>query len=167
VATVVIVFLPLKSVIRWLKVLSFFTATAFPLMTRLCSPPTSVTIPDTLRSWFLVTEPSGSEDTVKSGGAASLNKTDTVADAFIVTVHIPVPVHGPAQPAKVQPDAGVAVSDTTVPPAKQDEQFWPQSMPAGMLTTEPLPDLFTVSVYEADALYDAVTVQFAVTGPVV
>jgi hypothetical protein len=130
-------------------------------------PPASLTVPDTFRSWFLVTDPFGSEDTVRSGGFVSLNKADTVFDAFIVTVHAPVPVHAPVHPAKVQPDAGVAVSDTAVPTAKPEEQTWPQLIPAGRLTTEPLPDLFTVSVFGADAVNDAVTVQFAVAGPVV
>jgi len=78
-----------------------------------------------------------------------------------------VPVQAPVHPAKVQPDAGVAVSDTTVPPVKPAEQIWPQLMPAGRLTTEPLPDLFTVSVFEEGKAKDAVTVQFAVAGPAV
>jgi hypothetical protein len=136
-------------------------------MTRLCIPPASFTVPDTLRASFPVTDPSGSEDTVSSGGLASLNKADTVFDAFIVIVHAPVPVQAPVHPAKVQPDAGVAVSDTAVPPVKPAEQICPQLIPAGRLTTEPLPDLFTVNMFAADAVNDAVTVQFAVAGPVV
>jgi hypothetical protein len=82
-------------------------------------------------------------------------------------VHAPVPVQAPVHPAKVQPDAGVAVSDTAVPPVKPAEQICPQLIPAGRLTTEPLPDLFTVNMFAADAVNDAVTVQFAVAGPVV
>ena len=40
-----------------------------------------------------------------------------VADcaALIVTTHVPVPLHAPLQPAKVDPAAGVAVSVTAVP----------------------------------------------------
>ena len=47
----------------------------------------------------------------------------------------PVPLH----PAKVDPDAGVAVKATTAPLLKLAEQVVPQLMPAGELVTVPLP----------------------------
>jgi hypothetical protein len=67
--------------------------------------------------------------------------------AFIVTVHVPVPVHAPLQPVKVAPAAGVAVSVTAVPAANAAEQVVPQLMPAGALVTmpDPAPARLTVS----------------------
>ena len=57
--------------------------------------------------------------------------------AFMVTEPVLQPV--PLQPAKVEPDAGVAVRVTTVPLLKLAEQALPQLMPAGELVTVPLP----------------------------
>src|SRR5437762_1471114 len=75
-----------------------------------------------------------------------------VADlaASSVTMHVPVPEQpAPDQPANLEPDAGVAVSVTTVPVSYTAEQVEPQLIPAGELETEPLPDPLsvTVSVY--------------------
>jgi hypothetical protein len=64
----------------------------------------------------------------------------TVVAAFMVTTHVPVPVHPPpVQPVKVDPAAGVAVSVTGVPLTYAAEQIEPQFMPAGLLETVPLP----------------------------
>jgi hypothetical protein len=60
----------------------------------------------------------------------------------------------PLQPAKVEPDAGVAIRVTTVPLEKEAEHVPPQLMPAGLLATVPFPvpllvvvlTTFTVSV---------------------
>ena len=57
--------------------------------------------------------------------------------AFIVTVPAKQPV--PLHPAKVEPDAGVAVKGTTVSLLKLAEHVVPQLMPAGELVTVPLP----------------------------
>ena len=56
----------------------------------------------------------------------------------------PVPDH----PAKVEPEAGVAVKVTAAPLLKVVEQVLPQLMPAGELVTVPLPvpPRFTVRV---------------------
>jgi hypothetical protein len=56
-----------------------------------------------------------------------------------VTLHVPVPVHAPDQPVKVEPVFGVAVSVMAVPLAKLAEHVVPQVMPAGELLTEPPP----------------------------
>ena len=44
-----------------------------------------------------------------------VNVAETEAAAFIVTVHAPVPLHAPLQPAKVEVESGDAVRVTTVP----------------------------------------------------
>ena len=83
--------------------------------------------------------------------------------AVIVTVQVPVPVQSPDQPAKVLPDAGVAVSVTWVPVPKLTVHVAPQSIPAGSLVTVPvpLPPFETVSVRgEGGAVNVAVTAWF-------
>ena len=57
--------------------------------------------------------------------------------AFMVTEPVAQPVL--LHPAKVEPDAGVAVKATTVPLLKFAEHVVPQLMPAGELVTVPLP----------------------------
>ena len=66
---------------------------------------------------------------------------------LIVTVQLPVPEQpSPLQPAKVDSEAGDAVSVTEVPSANEAEQLEPQSIAAGEEVTvpEPAPDLVTV-----------------------
>jgi hypothetical protein len=46
-----------------------------------------------------------------------LNIAPTVLTVFIVTAHVPVPLHAPVHPAKVWPVVGIAVSATIVPVA--------------------------------------------------
>jgi len=64
-----------------------------------------------------------------------------VAETFwapsIVTGQLPVPVQAPDQPAKVEPDAGVAVSCTCVGSEKVAVQVEPHAMPAGALEIDP------------------------------
>src|SRR5829696_9159092 len=72
--------------------------------------------------------------------ACSPNVAVTSRARSIATVHVPVPEQpSPSQPANVDPDAGVAMSVTEVPCVKLAEQPDPQSMPAGLLVTVPLP----------------------------
>ena len=63
--------------------------------------------------------------------------TDRVA--AIETVHVPVPLQAPDQPAKREPELGVAVSVTDVPELKLTLHVLPQLMPLGLLVTVPLP----------------------------
>ena len=77
-----------------------------------------------------------------------------------VSLHVPVPVHGPDHPAKVVPASGADVNTTAVPLGKLAVQLCGQLIPAGVLVTvpAPLPTLFTVSwMGEAVALKVAVT----------
>ena len=50
---------------------------------------------------------------------------------------VPAPAHAPPQPANVEPGAGVAVSVTGVPAAKDAPQVGRHSIPPGKLTTVP------------------------------
>jgi hypothetical protein len=67
----------------------------------------------------------------------------------MVTTHEPVPLQAPDQPAKIEPEAAVAVSVTCVPGKKSLVQVDPQSIAAGLDVTlpEPVPALPTVSVF--------------------
>jgi hypothetical protein len=66
-----------------------------------------------------------------------LNVAVQVLAISIVTTPVLQPV--PVQPAKVEPEAGAAVSVTSVPLANEAEQTLPQLIPAGLLVTVPLP----------------------------
>ncbi len=69
----------------------------------------------------------------------SVNVAVTDRAALIVTLHAPVPLHAPDQPANVDPDAGVAVKATGVEATKDALHVVPQLMPAGVDMTEPEP----------------------------
>src|SRR6478752_2490203 len=65
----------------------------------------------------------------------------TVVSALRVTTQSPVPEQPPPdQPAKVEPASAAAVSVTTVPSSNEAWQVAPQSIPAGLLVTVPLPE---------------------------
>src|SRR6266536_3056050 len=61
----------------------------------------------------------------------------TVRAAFIVSVHVPVPVHAPLQPTKFDPASGVAVSVTTVPLLNVAPHVVGQAIPTGLLAADP------------------------------
>jgi hypothetical protein len=87
----------------------------------------------------------------------------------MVTAHVPVPEQpSPLHPVKIESAAGKAVSVTEVPSVKDAMHVPPQLIPPGWLATVPLP----VPVFVTVRLWTfstklAVTVQSAVTGPVV
>jgi hypothetical protein len=69
-----------------------------------------------LEHWPTVTSPKLSEFGVTSRiGGASLKVAVTDLLAFIMMVQLPVPLQAPLQPAKVEPEAAVAVRVTEVP----------------------------------------------------
>jgi hypothetical protein len=59
--------------------------------------------------------------------------------ASIVTMQLPVPVHPPDHPVKLESKEGVAVSVTVAPLLNEEEQVMPQLIPAGLLSTVPVP----------------------------
>src|SRR3989344_270317 len=69
--------------------------------------------------------------------------------AFIVTVHVPVPVHAPDHPANVESVFAAAVNVTLVPELYEAEQVVPQLIPEGLLVTipDPVPALVTDNKY--------------------
>jgi hypothetical protein len=81
------------------------------------------------------------------GGGIGVNVAVTLMSGFMVTLHVPVPVHAPDQ-ANCDPLAGVAVSVTGVPSGKTYWHAVPQLIPAGELVTvpAPVPPSVTVSV---------------------
>ena len=75
-----------------------------------------------------------------------VNVALTEVAASMVTLQAPVPLQAPPQPAKVEPESGVADILTTVPLAKLPEQVVPQEIPAGELVIVPVPVPFFVVV---------------------
>ena len=67
--------------------------------------------------------------------------------AFMVTLHVDMPVHPPPHPPKVEVDPGASASVTTVPAEKVAGHVVPQLIPAGLLVMvpAPVPELCTVS----------------------
>ena len=65
------------------------------------------------------------------------------------TSQVPVPLHAPLQPVKVEPSSGLAERLTVVPSLYDSEQSVPQFIPEGELVTVPVPVplMFTVRVY--------------------
>ncbi len=57
----------------------------------------------------------------------------------MVSLHEPVPLQAPAQPAKKDPLLATAVSVTVVPEPKTAVQVGAQLIPAGLLVAVPLP----------------------------
>jgi hypothetical protein len=96
--------------------------------------PVPLPVLDTVRVYVLV-------------GAATANAAVTVWAVSIVTVQVPVPAHPPPlQPVKAAPVAGVAVRVTVVVAPKGALQTIPQSIPAGVERTLPLPARDTLNV---------------------
>jgi hypothetical protein len=69
--------------------------------------------------------------------------------AFIVSVHVPVPVHAPLHPAKTDPASGVAVSVTAVPLSNVAPHVGAQAIPIGLLAADPPPIPAIVTVKDS------------------
>jgi hypothetical protein len=95
-----------------------------------------------------------SEDSATLG--FELKAAPTAFAASMVTLHAAVPLQAPPQPAKVDPESGVAVRFTTAPLSKLAEQLEPQEIPAGELATVPVPVPLLVSVSVNDVGEDPV-----------
>jgi hypothetical protein len=68
-----------------------------------------------------------------------VNVAVTDLAALIVTTQLPVPLHAPLQPVKVEVPSGAAVNVTSVPASKSALQVAPQSIPRGEELTDPPP----------------------------
>ena len=77
------------------------------------------------------------EESAAGGFELKFALTDFAAS--MVTLHAPVPLHAPPQPANVEPESGVTAKLTTVPLAKLAEHVVPQEIPEGVLVTVPVP----------------------------
>ena len=77
----------------------------------------------------------------------------TPFEALIVTVHVPVPVHSPLQPANVDPPVGDGVNVTKAPDGNEALHADPQLIPAGAEVTvpDPVPAFVTVRITLAPA----------------
>ena len=65
----------------------------------------------------------------------AVNVAVTALTAFIVIVHVPVPLHAPLQPLNVLVPVTVAVRVTTVPETNAALQVAPQLIPVGVEVT--------------------------------
>ena len=105
--------------------------------TLLAAAPVSVTVPLDEFPPITVVGLTVIEESAAGGLELKFALTDFAAS--MVTLHAPVPLQAPLQPAKVEPESGVAVKLTTVPLAKFAEHVVPQEIPDGVLVTVPVP----------------------------
>lgn len=88
----------------------------------------------------------------------------TVASAFMVIVHVPVPEHPPPdQPAKVEQVSGCAVKVIEAPDIYSSVQSEPQFIPVAVTVPVEVPFLFTVSIYPVTFPLIAIS-RFGVSG---
>jgi hypothetical protein len=144
-------------------------AVAVKVTTELSAKLAEQAVPQLMPAGLLVTVPVPVPAFVTVNGNTGVNDAFALSFAFIVTTHVPVPLHpAPLQPTNVLPLFGVAVSVTTVPLLKLALQPVPppvgQLMPAGLLVTVPLPvpASVTVNANVVVALNVAVTLSAAV-----
>src|SRR6056297_3279057 len=83
--------------------------------------------------------------TATSSGFVAMKLAETARGPSMEIVHAPSPLQSPAQLSNANPDAGIAVSVTSVPVGNSAEHVPGQSMPPGMLVTLPPPWIVTSS----------------------
>jgi len=119
-------------------------------------------MPQSMPSASLVTVPAPvpARTTVNTEVGAKVAVMLVAAD--MVTAQAPIPTQPPPlQPVKTEPEAGLAVRVTAVPLMKVAEQDAPQSMPEGVLITDPAPAPAGVMVNRKVGVKVAVTVVAA------
>jgi hypothetical protein len=92
----------------------------------------------------LVTVPLPETATVSLAGGVAEKVAETDSLLASTSLHV-APLHAPPKPAKLEPEAAVAVSVTDVPLAKFAAHLPGQLMPAGALVTVPLPVSATIN----------------------
>src|SRR5262249_28729917 len=95
--------------------------------------------PQSIPGGFEVTAPSPTPALTTVSALSDSKVAVTECGTVIVNVQVPVPAQSPDQPVNVDPAAGLAVSVTDVPWAKECVHVAPQSMPVGVDVTEPVP----------------------------
>lgn len=89
---------------------------------------------------LLVTDPEPVPASVTAtGNDVGIKVALTACAEFIVTEHVPVPLHAPPQLLNAKPVWGAGVSVTVVAAGKSNAQVAPQEIPAGLLVIEPDP----------------------------
>ena len=103
--------------------------------------------------------------TDKSGALwEAVNVAVTCWLALIVTVQVELePLQAPLHPANAEFAAGVAVRVTLLPGSKVALHVWPQSMPAGLLVTVPVPVPARATSNEGFMAKEAVTERLLVS----
>jgi hypothetical protein len=120
-------------------------------------------VPQSIPAGLLVTAPLPVPAfvTVSVFGGTTVNVAVTLRSTDVVATHVLVPEQAPDQPVNVEPLLGAAVSVTVVLAANALAHVVPQSIPAGLLVTAPLPvpALATVSVFGFETVKIASTVS--------
>ncbi len=93
---------------------------------------------------LLVTVPLPTTETVNWAGPMAANVAETALLLESSSLHAE-PLHAPLKPPKLKPDPAVAVNVADAPEAKLWVQTEGQLIPAGLLTTVPLPVTETVN----------------------
>jgi hypothetical protein len=107
------------------------------------------TAPQSIPAGLLVTVPVPEPVRVRVSVQSNSKVALTERVRSIVTWQAPVPEQPWCQPVKTEPAAAVAVNVTRVPSLKSAAQTTPQSIPAGLLVTVPVPEPLRVTVSAA------------------
>ncbi len=135
--------------------------------TALLNPPVDVAVTVEVADCPGMTVPgAGAAASREKSGVTKVANTAEGETPVTVTVQSLVPTHASPHPAKLEPEAGVAVREITVPGSTLREQVLPQAMPAGLLVTVPVPLPPRSTVRDGRALNIAVICLSAVMSSV-